>query len=390
MFQVLSISLDRDLLDESCTHEAQRRQLIYCDGIPCRTTVVAKTPPRSRHEAPDLGEALQVFPCPVRHWLLFPLKALRVCARLCRERHFDVVQAQEPYLTGLIALWVKRRWRLPFVVGVFNDEIGNPVWLRERWRHRLAAWMGRIVLRHADVIRTDSEAVACRLKSQGFDRVIFVPFLITHAETLSAPDPGASSLRETLLAGRAGPLLLTVARLERQKNIPLLLEAMEVLARPAAQLVVVGDGTLRGVLEKKARDRGLTNICFWGYVPAELLRQYYQAADLFILSSNHESSARVLTEALLAGTPVLTTNTAGARDVVEDGVSGRIVPPGDSAALANTLRELCDGADCLEGMGERGRRAMLARVSRENVVSGLREVYAVATGGNHKQADRSK
>jgi glycosyltransferase involved in cell wall biosynthesis len=102
---------------------------------------------------------------------------------------------------------------------------------------------------------------------------------------------------------------------------------------------------------------------------------YYQAADLLLLSSNRESAARVLSESLLAGTPVLTTDTAGAREVVVDGVSGRITPVGDLAAFSSALSDLLGDVDRLGAMGRAGRDATRAYVTAESVSQELRRLY---------------
>ena len=102
---------------------------------------------------------------------------------------------------------------------------------------------------------------------------------------------------------------------------------------------------------------------------------YYQAADLVLLSSNRESAARVLWESLLAGTPVLTTDTAGAREVVEDGISGRVVPIGDLKAFTGALVELCGDVGRLARLGAEGRRRVERIATAQAVLDGLRRLY---------------
>jgi glycosyltransferase involved in cell wall biosynthesis len=188
-----------------------------------------------------------------------------------------------------------------------------------------------------------------------------------------------------LLGNSAGPLLLAVARLEPEKNIGLMLRAVSVLARsvPGVLLAVVGDGSMRRELEQSAPNR---NVRWLGRIPNAELGAYYQAADLLLLSSDIESSARVLTEALLAGTPVLTTDTAGAREIVEDGVSGRVVPVGDGTAFASALIELCSNSEHLDRMGNVGRLAARNLSSREVVIDGLRDLYRDVTLRNRRES----
>src|ERR687890_1821144 len=98
---------------------------------------------------------------------------------------------------------------------------------------------------------------------------------------------------------------------------------------------------------------------------------YYQAADLMLLSSNRESAARVLWESLLAGTPVLTTDTAGAREVIEHGISGFVVPVGDLNAFTGALVDFCGDVKRLAQLGAEGRRRVARIATAEAVVDDL-------------------
>src|SRR5262249_3197853 len=139
-----------------------------------------------------------------------------------------------------------------------------------------------------------------------------------------------------------------------------------------------GDGSLRDRLTAEGQRLIPGRLRWLGRLPAGDMPRHYQAADLTLLSSNRESAARVLYESLLAGTPVLTTDTAGAREVVEDNGTGRIVPIGDGCAFAQALCELCGDPGRLRVMGEAGRRRMRGMVTAEPVARQLRQVYDTA------------
>jgi glycosyltransferase involved in cell wall biosynthesis len=85
-----------------------------------------------------------------------------------------------------------------------------------------------------------------------------------------------------------------------------------------------------------------------------------------------------LSESLFAGTPVLTTDTAGAREVIEDGRSGRIVPVGDETAFATALGELAANPALIKEMGLYGRRQMESRMTGPAVAAALRDFYTEA------------
>jgi len=176
----------------------------------------------------------------------------------------------------------------------------------------------------------------------------------------------------------SGPLLLAVCRLEPEKNLPLMFDALRraLPHLPGVGLVVVGDGSQRRALEAAAADLS-GRVRFLGMVENTKLPPLYQAADLLLLSSDYESSARVLSEAMLAGTAVVTTDTAGAREVVEDGVTGAIVPVGDAAAFAAAILHIAGDPDLCRRMGDAARARADTVVSQAAVTAGLRAVLGV-------------
>ncbi len=380
---ILDIGLDRQLAARHMESESQARHAIYARGLPARIVDIVKAAAGDSSEPLRLADGLvEVQPVPVSHWSFFPPRAVAAASRLLSRRRFDVIQVQEPFLSGAAGLYLSRRYGLPLVAGAFSDQVDNPLWLAQRLLNRCANPVGRLVYRGAAAIRADSRAVAERLRVMGYRGPRFVPFLITHASSLLRPAPEAAPLRSRLLGRCAGPLLLTVSRLEPEKNLPLLLDAFRRARRslPGLVLAVVGDGAERARLEASAGSWGPECLRWVGWIPNDLLAAYYRAADLFLLGSNYESSPRVLTEALLAGTPVLATDTAGSRESVAEGVSGRIVPVGDVGAFAEALVDLCSDRDGLARMGREGQAAAWSTAGTEAVLGGLRDLYASVLG----------
>lgn len=377
MLRILNIGIDRDILHSG---EAQDRQRIYAQALPASISHIVKSSPDTSSAIIDMGENLVAFPCPVRHWSLFVPAAIRRGSEILRKQRFDIIQAQEPFVSGVAAAWLSRRFGIPLVVGVFSDEIDNPVWVRAHIVNRVANIVGKRVLKAAAAVRCDSLSVARKVASSGQKNVQYVPFLITHADQFLESQVPAQGIRAQLLQGRAGPLLLTVARLEPEKNIELSLRSFaEVLKRfPGAAFAIVGDGGCRPRLEALAQEVGAGRVRFLGRVANADIPAFYQAADLTLLSSTRESAARVLFESLLAGTPVLTTNTAGSNDVIQNEETGKVVAVGDDAAFASALLDLCADTDRLKAMGAEGQVRTKRIVTQDGVIEGLRSIYRMA------------
>ncbi len=178
-----------------------------------------------------------------------------------------------------------------------------------------------------------------------------------------------------------------VARLTPAKAHEVLLEAFDRLAieRDDAWLVVVGDGECRDAVREHAeRLRSRERVVLAGErrdVPSVLA-----AMDVFVLSSRTEGLAVTLLEAMAARLPVVATRVGGNAEVVVDGETGRLVPPGDPPALARAIAEVLDDAPRARAMGEAGRRRVEARFSVAAMVERYETIYASLVGAERTKA----
>jgi glycosyltransferase involved in cell wall biosynthesis len=139
------------------------------------------------------------------------------------------------------------------------------------------------------------------------------------------------------------PRLVCIARLDEQKGHLLLLDAVSRLAADGLQfeVVLVGDGPLRGRIERTVRDAGLEHhIRLLGWTSGDEVRKVVLASRALVLPSLAEGLPVVLMEALALGRPVITTAVAGIPELVEPGVSGWLLPSGSSEVLEHALRDV--------------------------------------------------
>ena len=141
------------------------------------------------------------------------------------------------------------------------------------------------------------------------------------------------------------PVLIGCGRLEEQKGFPYLIDALDNLKQsyPDAQLVLLGDGSLRNSLERQAELLDLEgSVHFFGFVNNPY--KYMSEGDLFVLSSLWEGLPTVLIEAMASGSPVVSTDCpTGPREILVDGDLAPLVPPQDSAQLADGIRTVIQG-----------------------------------------------
>jgi glycosyltransferase involved in cell wall biosynthesis len=163
--------------------------------------------------------------------------------------------------------------------------------------------------------------------------------------------------------------------LNRQKGIELLLRALAA-GTSGPSLDVIGAGSDDAELRTLAGELGLADRIRWhGVLPQARLAEYYRAAAALVVPSVEEGLGMVAVEALLCETPVVAFASGGLTDIVRDGSTGVLVPPGDLAALAAALDELLAQPGRAAALGRAGRLYALANFAPESVARRYAEIY---------------
>lgn len=270
----------------------------------------------------------------------FPIGGVVAPRRAVRAGEFDVIHVHEP-LVPLVGWNATLGARTP-VVGTFHaystkalpNYIANAVGAR-RLFNRLSA---RIAV---------SEAAAWTGRRWYGGEYTIIPNGVDVEAAPSAPPPPSKELR-----------ILFVGRPEERKGLPILLTAFGALVEHVpCRLTVIG-AEREDVLRYIADPDLLQWIDLRGRVSGEQLWAELHEADVLCAPSlAGESFGMVLTEAFAAGTPVVASAIAGYSDVVEDGVDGMLVPPGDPQRLAEELQRIHHEPERLAAMGEAARRS---------------------------------
>jgi len=253
-----------------------------------------------------------------------------------------VISSQDPFLSALIALRLKHRTGKPLIIQDHSAIFSSPYFVREHPRNYLARTLGVLMIRQADAVRVVSrrERLACIRYGIRPSAICVIPVATETAAFAADPDPDAvAAWRVRLGITEKNPTILWVGRPVAFKNLSLLLTAFQriVTELPEARLILAGDMNGTNYIGQAAA-RGLGDaVKFPGTVPYGDLPALFHAADVYALSSNYEGFGRVLVEAGAAGLPVVATDTAGAADVVADGLTGAIVPIGNAEKLAEAL-----------------------------------------------------
>jgi glycosyltransferase involved in cell wall biosynthesis len=332
------------------------------------------------------AQGVRCISCDCRSRASYPLGMLRLAHFLRRER-IDLLHTHlfDPSIVGLAA-GVLAGTPLRVLTRHYSDYHTriNKTWhvrldqLCTRLSHAVIA-VSRHTAEHLIVAEgAPPEKVHTILNGIDFDRV-----------RLSDPDAPRRLRAEFAPDGAA--LLLIVARLHPEKGHEFLFRALAALRnrvdRPV-RLLVAGTGTFETAYRQMVRDLGCEDaVRFLGF--RKDAPDLMAAADLLVLPSLAEAFGLALTEALYLGTPVVATRVGGIPEIVEDGIDGVLVPPGDSATLANALAELLNDPEKRRRLAGAGRARVGDCFRFEAMVRSYEGVYE-ELAGNRKETNHAR
>jgi glycosyltransferase involved in cell wall biosynthesis len=161
------------------------------------------------------------------------------------------------------------------------------------------------------------------------------------------------------------PRVLAVGRVARDKRLDVLLHAFAYLRDTRASLVIAGDGNARKDLARLATELQLDEtVAFTGSVPEAVMPDLYRACDIYAITSLVEVQSITTLQALATGLPVVAAAAGALPEVVQDGVTGLLVPPEDPRATADALRSLFADPERARSLGANGVRAAAAHDER--------------------------
>jgi glycosyltransferase involved in cell wall biosynthesis len=291
------------------------------------------------------------------------------------EHGADVIHAHWAIPTGPAAVIAARKLQVPSVITMHGGDVYvNPEQgydFPTRWYVRPAL---RWTLRNAGALTAITED--CRqhaLRAGAPPEHIRLVFNGTDLRRFSPGDNGSPGDL------RFGPHMIFACRqLFPRKGIRFLLQAGAQLKPrfPDLKIVLAGDGFERPELARLARELGIADdVTFLGWVPNTELPPYYRAAAVSVIPSLEEGFGIPAAEAMGCEVAVVASDAGGLPEVVEDGVTGLVVPRGDSAALAQAIGSLLADPQRRKSMGQAGRERALRLFDWDRSAEQFEEIY---------------
>jgi glycosyltransferase involved in cell wall biosynthesis len=255
---------------------------------------------------------------------------------LRRESPWCVVPVMDH--TNVVTIWARWLARTPTTVLATTHCLPSMEARHgSRVREKLVPYAVRSFLRFADGIVAVSSGVADDLAQTAKiarERITVIPNPVLTPEFYRKVAEPVSHFR---LGYAKRPVIISVGRLVASKDFPALIRAFaEVRKAVPSLLLILGEGEQRPELERLIAESKLgDDVVLPGYTPNPYA--HMARAKLFVLSSAYEAFGNVLVESLAAGTPVVATDTAGPREILQDGRFGELVAVGDTEALARAM-----------------------------------------------------
>ena len=288
------------------------------------------------------ASGIQVFRLNVPHRRLFPIAIAKLRA-LIRRNRYDIVNGHLLF-GSLYARFAATFARGPARVVSTMYNLGYDSYPAKSIYRRLGKYLdGWSARRFDDLAICVSHGVEAHYRKHlGLAKTFVLPLGISPETIIGKSTRDRDELRRSLGIDNSF-VIVNPARFVPEKGHRYLLEALRILKTVhglTPQVLAIGGGSLRPVIEEAARERGIVaQVAFLPALPQQHLLEYMRAADLMVLPSTHDGCPTVVLEAMALGIPVVATAVGGIVDQVDPDVSGLLVPPADAEIGRASCRE---------------------------------------------------
>ncbi len=348
-----------------------------------RVLTTSTSPGLAPAELIDLVQVTRVHIDIASRWSRL-VAALRLFSALCRlVPAADVVHLQGFSSKNILASIAARLFHRPTLLHLQTSRHDEPLAIANQGR--LAWWSFTTANRYLSV----SPGLHASYLQAGLppDRIRVVPNGVDTARFVPASLGARRAMRAVLGLPMDRPMVLFVGVLSEDKQPHVLLDAWHSLqsdAATASTLVFVGATNpslfelgdrladrMREDLTRRGRADGVVFV-----EPTHQIERFYQAADILVMPSLREGWPNVLIEAMSSGLPIVASRLAGSTDVlIEDGVTGRLVVPGDVAGFAAAIAEVLGDPALAAQRGADARRVVEARYDMQKIAEGWLDAY---------------
>lgn len=309
-------------------------------------------------------------------------------SELHQQRNFDIVCSESAGAFGLLKSSLYKKTGVPVVVifhGIFYNELKTRFNLGFSLKNLAAAiyYVGIYIFRDMGIVARARAIIATSHEQKHLiKKFYFLPenkvfTVLNGIDTKIVPADG--SLKKNLGFAADDKIILSVARLKREKGLHVILKALpEILVDvPNAKLLIIGEGEYRGYLEGLATDLGLLGkVIFIGALPYAELGKYFHLADVFVNSTIRENGYDLtIIQGMAYGKPVVVSRLKSLNGVIDDGLNGFLVGRGEAKELSQAVRKVLQNPQLMMIMGKAAQRQAQDLFSVESMVKNTIKVF---------------
>jgi len=361
--KILMLSMEKTLLGEQVSGgdaiERHKKYGQFCDEL---HIIVLSAP---GYQSQKLADNVFVWPTNSKNKLSYLSDAIKIASRIHKENNLDLIMCQD--IIGYIGLKISKKLKRKFLLSIhgdFFDNKNNQQWIQGKWFNRFLIFMLKRVIKKADGIRVVSQGIKNKLIKRNVDknkiRVISTPVNINKFQTFDQ-----SRIYE-LEQKYPNKNILFVGRLEPVKNLEWFLDVFKEIKKEYKNVnfLIIGEGSLKNKLKSKTEELKIRDsVKFINQVEHDDLTNYYNIADVIVLSSTSESFGKVLVEANACAKPVVSTATTGAKEIIQNEYNGFLIPIRDESAMVEKILYLLNNPEKAKQMGENGRKLVKEKYS---------------------------
>lgn len=344
------------------------------------TLLVTGTEGSTEGSLRDLAEAegIRVETVPELGREISPLSDARTLMKLYRLMRRERPHVVHTHMAkaGFVGRVAAKLAGVPVIVHTFHGHVFHGYFSPRKTEVFLT--MERACARMSNRIVTISPRLQQEIAAYGVtspERISVIPLGFDLAK-YAAVQRDSGAFHQALDLPAQATLIGAVGRLVPIKNISLLLRSLVIARRaePNLHLVLVGDGEMRAALAAESKTLGLQDAVTFAGWQRDLPLVYADLAAV-VISSDNEGTPASLIEAMASGCPVISTSVGGVPDIISDGETGRLVPPGSPEALAAALLALVREPEATQRMAAQARQFALSTFQGQRLINDVDRLY---------------
>jgi len=383
--KILMISTDRKILEENSV--VRQRVIQYGSLVEELRVIVFNLKKEINSKSLQFTvDSLQKSQIPNTNVFLYPTNsrnrwfyifdAIRIGRKIIKNYKLKIknssnkneilVTCQDPFETGLVGWCIARKTGAKLQMQIHTDFLSK-YFVRESFLNRVRVCLAKFLLPKADGVRVVSERISQSLKTKNY-KLKTEPIVLPVFVDIKEFEDKTPSFDLHQKYPQLNFIILMVCRLEKEKNVSLVIEAMSEIVKNNHKvgLVIVGDGSLLKSLQFTVNSLQLgNNVIFEGW--QKDLFSYYKTVDLFLFTSNYEGYGMSLIEASASGCPILTTDVGLVGSVLKEG-DIKICKTGDKDCFVAEIKKLLKDKLPLYDMSIKARKRI-----EENVIKDKQE-----------------